>query len=178
MELVAHLGLPLLGQVRRTEDGEPLYLALVDQLSGHEERLYGLPDSDVVSDEKAQRIELEPMSSGTSWYAGVDGDAPEGAEGAGARAKGQPERIAQESAGVEVSDVGRVRGAKVAGSIVSSSVRMPAISSSVPPSGRRTRNVVVRLGQHDPLAAARPTREPTAWFIGRRFSWPHSGSAG
>ena len=58
VELVAQLGLPLLGEVRRAEHGEPLDLAAVEQLAGDQQRLDRLADADVVGDQEADRVEL------------------------------------------------------------------------------------------------------------------------
>ena len=57
VELVAHLRLPLLGEVRRAEDGEALDLAAVEQLAGDEAGLDVLPMPTSSAIEQADRVE-------------------------------------------------------------------------------------------------------------------------
>ena len=92
VELVAHLGLPLLGEVRRAEDGEPLDLAPVEQLAGDEQRLDRLADADVVGDQQPDRVQLQRHQQRHELVrARLDGDAAEGAERPGARAEAEPD---------------------------------------------------------------------------------------
>ena len=95
--------------------------------------------------------------------------------------RSQPERVAQESAGVEVSDVGRVRrreGCRLDRLELGEDARDLVVGSAE--RAEDDENVVVRLGQHDPLAAARPDQGADGVVIGRRSSAGrrHSGSAG
>ena len=109
MELLAQLLLPLLGQVRRAEDHEPVGLAAVQQLAGDEAGLDGLADADVVGDQQAHRVQLEGHQQRDELVgARLDGDAAEGAEGAGAAAEAQADGLAQQAGAAEVTRLGRV----------------------------------------------------------------------
>jgi hypothetical protein len=66
VELLGQLGLPLLGQMRRTEHGQAPDLAPVEQLAGDETGLDGLADADVVGDEQRTGSSLSAIISGTS----------------------------------------------------------------------------------------------------------------
>src|SRR5207249_7694998 len=57
VELVSEFLLPLLGEVRRTKDGQPLGLSTIEKLPGNEGGFDRLPDADVVGDEETDRIE-------------------------------------------------------------------------------------------------------------------------
>ena len=57
VELVPHLRLPLLGQVRRAEHRHAPDLAPVEQLAGDQQRLDRLADAHVVGDEEPDRIQ-------------------------------------------------------------------------------------------------------------------------
>ena len=108
VELLGQLPLPLLGQVRRAEHGQPPDLAAVQQLAGDERRLDGLADADVVGDQQAHRVELERHHQRHELVGPrLDGDAAEAAERAGGGAGGEARRVAQELAGGEVAEVGR-----------------------------------------------------------------------
>ena len=109
VELLAQLLLPLLGEMGRTEDGEPARLAAVEQLAGDEAGLDRLADADVVRDEDAHRVLLEgDQQRDELVMARLDGDAAEGAEGAGAAPEAQARRLAQEARAAEISGLGGV----------------------------------------------------------------------
>src|SRR5690625_6939012 len=57
MELVAQLCLPLLGEVGRAQDRETLYLAAVIKFTGDQAGFDGLPDTDVIGNKQAHRVE-------------------------------------------------------------------------------------------------------------------------
>ena len=59
VEFVAHFGLPLFGELGRTEDGDTLDLATVEKLAGDQTCLDGFSDSDVVGDKETNRIKLQ-----------------------------------------------------------------------------------------------------------------------
>ena len=80
-ELVAQLALPLLGERRGAQHGQPLHGALGEQLGGDQSGLDGLADADVVGDEQpddvlAQRHEQRDVLVA----ARADADAGERAE--------------------------------------------------------------------------------------------------
>ena len=57
IELGPKLPLPLLRQVRWTQNGQPLNLAPIEEFPGDQAGLDGLSDADVIGDEQADRIE-------------------------------------------------------------------------------------------------------------------------
>ena len=59
LELLAQRPLPLLAQVRWTQDRKALDLASVDQLSCYQTSLDGLSDTDVIGDEQPHRVLLK-----------------------------------------------------------------------------------------------------------------------
>lgn len=59
VELRGKLLLPLLAEVRRTDHGNALYLAPIEQFTGNESRFDGLADADIVGNQEPQGIELE-----------------------------------------------------------------------------------------------------------------------
>jgi len=92
--------------MRRAEDGQPLAFAAVDQLTGDEEGLHRLSDPDVVGDEEAHRVQLEPHEQGNELIRpGIYRDAAEGAERAGAGTETEPQRVAEQAAGAVVADL-------------------------------------------------------------------------
>src|SRR5690625_2578131 len=57
MDLVAQLCLPLRGKVGRAQDRETLYLAAVIKFTGDQAGFDGLPDTDVIGNKQAHRVE-------------------------------------------------------------------------------------------------------------------------
>ena len=51
--------MPLVTQVGRTNDAKPQGVAPVEEFSGDESSLYGLPDANVIRDEHSNWIQLE-----------------------------------------------------------------------------------------------------------------------
>ena len=152
---VAQLALPLLGEVRRAEHGEALDLAAVEQLAGDQRGLDRLADADVVGDQQPHRVELERHQQRHELVgARLDGD-PAEASGTGRRdeRKPEPQRVAQQARAARRRRPAPGRAARTSpASTGSSSGRIPVISSSVPPSGRRTSRSGCRT------RAGRPTR--------------------
>ena len=75
VELVAQLGLPLLGEVRRAEHGQASRLAAVEQLAGDQAGFDGLADADVVGDQEPNRVELQRHQQRDELVgAGLDGE--------------------------------------------------------------------------------------------------------
>ena len=100
------LVLPLLGQVRRTQHGQPPDLAAIEQLARDEAGLDGLADADVVGDQQPHRIELERHHQRHELVGPrLDRDAPEAAERTGGRARREPCRIAQQPPGGEIAKI-------------------------------------------------------------------------
>ena len=153
--LSASSRLPLLGEVRRAEDGEPLDLAPVEQLARDQAR----PRSSCRCRRRrrsgAAPVELERHQQRHELVRPrLDGDPPE-ASGKGRRRRGREPQPHRAAAGRRrVAEVGRIRGARRTwrGHHRLELGRTPAISSSVPPSGRSTRS-------RRPTRAARPTRD-------------------
>ena len=113
VELLGQFALPLLGQVRRAEDGEPLDFAAIEQFAGDEHRLDRFADANVVGDEQPDRVELQGHHQRDELVgAGLDGDAGEAAERAGGGAGGQAGRFAQQLAGLKVAEVAAGRQGK------------------------------------------------------------------
>ena len=157
LELLGEFALPLLCQVRGAEDGEAGGVALVEELPGDQPGLQGLADADVVGDEQADRVEAERHEQGDELVGpGLDGDAGEGAERARPGAEPETERVAQEGAGAVVAHEVRV-GESEAGRRHRFK-RRPDPGDLVvgAPEGPEHEEVVVGVGEHDPLAAAGP----------------------
>lgn len=64
VELVAQLGVPLFGQMRRTEHGRAVDLPTVEEIARDESRLDGLADPHVVGDQKPHQIEPQRQRVG------------------------------------------------------------------------------------------------------------------
>ena len=155
VELLRELALPLLGQVRRAQDGDAADLAAVEQLAGDEARLDGLADADVVGDEHAHRVELQRHHQRYELVGpGLDGDAPEAAEGAGGGTGGEARGVAQQPTGGEVAEVfpaGEAEGCGFDGF----DGREDAGDLLVEPAdGAEHQEIGSGFGEHDPLAAA------------------------
>ncbi len=106
VELGGHLPLPLLGQVRGAEHGQPLDLTTVQQFAGHQAGLDGLADAHVVGDQQAHRIQFERHHQGHQLVGpGLGGDAAEGPERPGGGPGGKPRRVPQQHARGEVAQV-------------------------------------------------------------------------
>ena len=81
MELGRELSLPLLGEVRRAEHGEPFGVPAHEQLFGDQGGLDCFADSDVVGDEEADRAETQGHEQRHELVgARLDGDGAEGPE--------------------------------------------------------------------------------------------------
>ena len=99
MELVAQLGLPLLGQVRRAEHGQALDLAAVQQLAGDQAGFDGLADAHIVGDQQADRVELERHQQRHELVGPrLDANPGKRAERPGAGAEAQAHGVAQQAA--------------------------------------------------------------------------------
>ena len=97
VELVAQFGLPLLGQLRRTEHGQPLNLAAVEQFAGNQQRLHRLADADIIGDQQAHGVELERHQEWDELIgARLDIDAGERPKRSGTGAKPEPDSRAQQ----------------------------------------------------------------------------------
>jgi hypothetical protein len=59
LKLVAEFRLPLLGELRRTQDSQASDFAAVEQLSGDQTGFYRLADAHIVGNQQAHWIELE-----------------------------------------------------------------------------------------------------------------------
>jgi hypothetical protein len=112
VKLVPHLRLPLPGQVRRTEDGQPLGITPVEELARDEEGLDRLADAHVVGDEQADRVQPKSHEERDElvgpW---LHGDASERAERTGRRSDPEPKRFMEEprrSVVTEVPGLGKV----------------------------------------------------------------------
>ena len=104
VELRPQLVLPLLGEVRRAEHGEPLRVAAVQQLASDQCGLDGLADADVVGDQQPDGIELERHQQRHELVgARLDRDATERPEGTGGGADAEPQRIAQQARAARVA---------------------------------------------------------------------------
>ena len=155
-ELGGQLPLPLLGQRRAAQHGQPGRVALLQQLGGDQAGLDGLADADVVGDQQPDRVLPQRHQQRDELVgARLDGEPGQRAERPGAGAEADPQRGAQQPGarrGARVAGVGRPN---VAGLTCSRAGNTPAISSSPPPSGRSTRKPGGSdCGQHHPLAAA------------------------
>ena len=157
VELVPHLGLPLLGEVRRREDGHPVDLAAVVQFAGDQHRLNGLPDADVVGDEEADGLLAERHEK---WHelvrARLDGDPGEAAERPGAVAHRQPQRLVQKPRRGVVAQVRHRRRWEGRRDDVVALEREVDACDLVHASAKWSddQDGVVRRGEHDPLAPA------------------------
>ena len=60
VELVAHLRLPLLREVRRRKDGDTFDLPTIHKLASDQKGFHGLADTDVVGDEEADGVQTQP----------------------------------------------------------------------------------------------------------------------
>ena len=155
VELLRQLALPLLGQVGRAQHGDEADLAAVEQLAGDEARLNGLADADVVGDEHAHRVELQRHHQRHELVGpGLDGDAPETAEGAAGGTGGESRGVAQGLAGGEVAEVvaaGEAEGCGFDGL----DGREDAGDLLVEPAdGAEHEEIGGGFGEHDPFAAA------------------------
>jgi hypothetical protein len=59
IKLAMQLASPLLNQMWRTQDGEPIYLSTIDELTQNEARLYGLTDTYVIRNHQPHRLLAE-----------------------------------------------------------------------------------------------------------------------
>ena len=108
VELVAHLGLPLVREVWRGEHADALDLAAVEELAREQQRLDGLADADVVGDEQAHRVEAQAHEQRHELVrARLDRDPPEAAEGPGPVAHREAQRLVEQSRGRGIAEVGR-----------------------------------------------------------------------
>ena len=132
------LPLPLLGEVWRAEHSKPTYLATVEKFPGNEGCLDGLANAHIVGDEQAHWVELERHHQRHELIRTRFGsDTTEAAERAGRRTRRQAGRIPQEPARCKVAKIVFARAVgNVADSTASTAGRMPATSSSSPPTGR------------------------------------------
>ncbi len=104
---VGEEAVPLLGEVRRAEDGGGADLAAVEELAQDERRLNGLADADVVGDEEADGIEPQGHQEGYELVGpGLDSDGSEGAEGSGGGAEAEAYGVAQEPTRAVVAELG------------------------------------------------------------------------
>jgi hypothetical protein len=104
VELLLHLGLPLLGQVRRAEDDQSLAFAAIEQFSRQEQRLNGLSDTDVVCYQEAHGINLQPHQQWNELVgARFDCDATERSEWPGTGSKSEAQGITEQSTGAMIA---------------------------------------------------------------------------
>jgi len=98
--------LPLVAEVRRTEDGDAANFAPGQEFARDEQRLNGLAHAHVVGDEEADGVEAEGHEEGDELVgARADGDAPQGAEGAGTVPQGEASGVSEEFGGEGVGGV-------------------------------------------------------------------------
>ena len=154
VELLAQLALPLLGEGGRAEDGEPVRLAPGDQLGGDEAGLDRLADADVVGDEEAHRVELERHEERDELVgARLDGDGAEAPERPGAGAEAEPDGVAQEAAGAEVTEARGVGRRELGGLDVLERREDPRDLFLRAAERAEDEEVVFRFGKDDPFAA-------------------------
>ena len=153
---VGQLPLPLLGQRRAAQHGQPGRVALVEQLGGDQAGLDGLADADVVGDQQPDRVLPQRHQQRHELVgAGLDGEPGQRAERPGAGPEPDPQRRAQQpgadavpassgSGGLEGGRADLLQRGEDAGDLV------------VAAAERAQHEEVGRLGlgQHDPLAAA------------------------
>ena len=155
VELLRKLALPLFGQVGRAQHGDAADLAAIKQLAGDEARLDGLADADVVGDEHAHRLEFQRHHQRHELVGpGLDGDAPEAAEGAGGGPGGETRGIAQQPAGGEVAEVLAAGEAEGCGFDRFDGWEDAGDLLVEPADGAKHQEVGGGFGEHDPLATA------------------------
>ena len=59
VKLLSHFFLPLFSQMRRAMNSHPLHFGTIEQFPSDQESFDRLPDTDVVGDQKPNRIELQ-----------------------------------------------------------------------------------------------------------------------
>lgn len=97
VELASELGLPLLAEMRRADHGAALDLAAVEQFAHDEPRLDRLADPDIVGDQESHHRLLERHQERHELIgARLEAELAEAAEGSGAGARLQAQRIAQQ----------------------------------------------------------------------------------
>jgi hypothetical protein len=156
MKFLCKLPLPLLGEVRWAEDGNPTYLATVQKLSGNERCLNGLANAHIVGDEHADGVEFERHHQRYELIrAGFHSDSTEAAEWTGRRTRRQTGRIAQEPTRRKVAKVVFAGQGEGCGPDLFY-VRKDACDLFVETSnGAQQKYLVSRFGEHNPLATAR-----------------------
>src|SRR5699024_5157911 len=164
VELGAELGLPLVGQGRRTQHGQAGGVPLGQEFGGDQARFDGLADTDVVTDEHAYGRLAQCHEQ---WHqlvgAGLDGDAGQGTEGARPGAETDAQGRSQQTGGLGVAQVGGVggveggradlfQGGKEGGHVVVAAAQ-----------GAQHQHVGGALGEHHPFSA--PGRDQGAGCV-------------
>jgi hypothetical protein len=151
-ELLPELPLPLLGQRRRAEHGQPAGVALGEQLDGEEPGLDGLADADVVGDEQPHHLGAQGHEQRHELVrAGLDGDRGQRAERPGGGPEADPQRLPQQHRRGVVAEVGRRGRRELRGG--DRLQRREHRGDVVLAAAERAQDQEVRraLGEHDPL---------------------------
>ena len=110
MKFLAELGRPLVGERWRTEDDEAMNLLAVPEFAGNEASLDCLPDTNIVGNQEADRVEAEGHEQGNelvgTW---AYGDAAERAERSCTFAQEEARCLCQETDGFRIGEAGGVR---------------------------------------------------------------------
>ncbi len=105
VELVPEGPHPLLGEMRRTEDREPLDFPAIEQLTGNQARLDGLADPHVVGDQDAHRVEAERHEQRNELVGtGLHAEVRQGPEGPRSRAEPKADCVAQGASGQVIAE--------------------------------------------------------------------------
>jgi hypothetical protein len=159
-ELVLQLLFPLVAEMGRAKDAGAGDLAAVDKLPGDQQCFNGLPDTHVVRDEHADRVEpqrheqrdelIRPRS---------DADSPERAEGTGGIAEREPGGIEEQRGGGSVAGARRIGQRKLGRfDTVEAEIGQAPVDAGdlLFETGQRTEQIqlIVRGWQNDPLAIA------------------------
>ena len=159
MEFFRQFALPLLGQMRRTQNRHAADLAAVEQFARNHGGFDGLADAYVVGDEQADGIEPERHHQRNELIGpGFDRDAAEAAKRPGGGSRREARRLPQQRPGRKVSDVVS-GGRRKSGGFDRLDGRQDAGDLFVEPAQRpHHQQFVCRFRQNDPFAAPRPDK--------------------
>ena len=110
VEFAFHFPLPLLGELRRAENGDAADFAAIEKLAGDEKRFDSFTDTDVISDQEADCLKAKSHQKrhqlvGTRLHC----NATKAAEWTDGTAEAQASSIAEELTGEEVAGLAWIR---------------------------------------------------------------------